>query len=136
MERRVYGVETEYGLSLETREHRLPQLDPGVLFSHLERALLAHYPTLESDSFGRNPLAERDQIRFQEGRFLESGARLYYDTGHAEWATPEAASARQAVLYEMAGDRTLAELAAAAGFPRSSDLLLVKNNIDYASGAT
>jgi hypothetical protein len=136
MEHRVYGVETEYGLSLETRGQHQLRLDPGMLFSHLERVLLERYATLEGDSFGRSPGAERDQIQIREGRFLESGARFYYDTGHVEWATPEAASPLQAVLYDLAGERTLVELAAAAGFPRGSRLLLVKNNVDYVSGTT
>jgi Pup-ligase protein len=136
MQRRVYGMETEYGLNLETRGQRLPRLDPGMLFTHLERTLLDRYASLEGDSFGRSPDAEQGPIQIREGRFLESGARFYYDTGHVEWATPEAATPRQAVLYDLAGERTLVELAAAAGFPHGSRLLLVKNNVDYASGAT
>jgi Pup-ligase protein len=136
MERRVYGLETEYGLNLETRGHGLSQLDPGVLFSRLERVLLQRYATLEGDSFGRRPEAARDQIQIREGRFLESGARFYYDTGHVEWATPEAASPEQAVLYDLAGERTLAELAAAAGVPRGGRMLLVKNNVDYGGATT
>jgi hypothetical protein len=136
MERRVYGLETEYGINLETRGQRLSQLDPGMLFAHLERVLLERYATLEGDSFGRNPEAARDPIQIREGRFLESGARFYYDTGHVEWATPEASSPEQAVLYDLAGERTLAELAAAAGFPRGGRLLLVKNNVAYAGDTT
>jgi hypothetical protein len=136
MDRRVYGLETEYGLNLETRGQGLSQLDPGALFSLLERVLLERYPTLESDSFGRRPEAVRDPIQIREGRFLESGARFYYDTGHVEWATPEAASPEQAVLYDLAGERTLAELAAAAPAPRGGRLLLIKNNVDYAGDRT
>ena len=136
MERRVYGLETEYALSFEAKDRRLRSPDPGALFNHLEEALLSHYLTLESDSFGRDPNARRDDIEIREGRFLESGARFYYDTGHAEWATPETTTPQQAVLYELAGERTLIELARSILLPHGGRLLLVKNNVDYMHGTT
>jgi len=135
MQQRIYGVETEYALSFETQDRRLRSQDVGALFNHLERALLERYRALKSDSFGRNPTAQNDGINIREGYFLESGARFYYDTGHVEWATPEATTAQQAVLYELAGERTLAEVAQMIPAPHGGRLLLVKNNIDF-HGAT
>jgi hypothetical protein len=138
MDQRIYGVETEYGLSLETQDRGLRPLDPGMLFNHMEAALLDRFITLESDSFGRDPGSQGDGIEIREGRFLESGARFYYDTGHLEWATPECRTARQAALYELAGERTLVELARSVQMPKESlrRLLLLKNNVDYAQGTT
>lgn len=46
MERRIYGVETEYGLSLETQDRRRRPIDPGMLFNHLETALLHRFASL------------------------------------------------------------------------------------------
>jgi hypothetical protein len=137
MEQRIYGVETEYALSVETADHRLLASDPGKLFNALEGALLERFATLEADSFGRVPgSGQRDGIEIREGRFLENGGRFYYDAGHLEWATPECTSARQAVLYELAGERLLAELAATLELPAGARLLLLKNNVDYARGTT
>jgi Pup-ligase protein len=137
MDRRIYGVETEYAIAQEGAERRLSAADPGRLFDLLEAAVLERFSTLEGDSFGRDPdRAHGSGIEIKEGRFLESGARFYYDTGHVEWATPECPSARQAALYELAGERTLAELAAGLAPAPGARLLLLKNNIDYAQQRT
>lgn len=137
MERRIFGVETEYAMAQETADRRLGAADPGMLFDLLEAALLARFATLEVDSFGRDPgRPEGSGIETKEGCFLESGARVYYDTGHVEWATPECLSARQAALYELAGERTLAELAGGLAVTPGARLLLLKNNVDYARERT
>lgn len=136
MERRVYGIETEYALGIETQDGRIQPFDPGELFAYIETYILKHYPALKADSFGRNSADQRSGIEIKEGFFIESGARVYYDTGHAEWSTPETSSARQAVLYDIAGERTLAELAKSIFFPNDSRLFLVKNNVDYVQGTT
>jgi hypothetical protein len=137
MQRRIYGVETEYAVSLEAADRGLLASDQGALFNALEQALLARFDTLEADSFGRLPGSGRaDGIEIREGRFLESGARFYYDAGHVEWATPECTTPRAAVVYELAGERTLSELARELPLPAGTRLLLLKNNVDYAGGAT
>jgi proteasome accessory factor A len=60
---------------------------------------------------------------------LTNGARLYVDHAHPEYAAPETFSARQAALWDKAGERVMAEAGrrlAAAGKPVS----LYKNNTD------
>lgn len=137
MERRIYGIETEYAMADEAADRSLRVTDPGRLFHFLEAGVLQRFDTLEVDSFGRDPgRAQSSDIATKEGRFLESGARFYYDTGHVEWATPECLSARQAALYELAGERTLAELAAELVLPSGGRVLLLKNNVDYAHERT
>ena len=137
MEPRACGIETEYALSLERRDRSLGSVDPGLLFQRLEEELMARHRTLESDSFGRQDFGPgREGIEIREGRFLECGARFYYDTGHVEWATPETPTPREAALYELAGERTLAQLARQTAPPGEARLMLVKNNVDYAQGAT
>ncbi|MEE8584150.1 MAG: proteasome accessory factor PafA2 family protein [Acidobacteriota bacterium] len=132
MESRIYGVETEYALSLETKDRKLQsRLDPGKLFDRLEASVLERHLSLDGDSFGRSAESEGHGIEIREGRFLKNGARFYYDTGHIEWATPEASSARQAALYELSGERTLAEAAQSMDLPGDTRLLIVKNNLDY-----
>lgn len=140
MRRRIYGLETEYALGVETVDRRLRPIDPGMLFDHLETGVRRRYRTLEGDSFGRNPetivCLDGDGIGIREGRFLESGARFYYDTGHVEWATPETTSAADAVYYGLAGEATLVEVARELKMPQGTRLILLKNNVDYAHGRT
>jgi proteasome accessory factor A len=60
---------------------------------------------------------------------LPNGARLYVDHAHPEYASPETASAREAALWDQAGQRIMAlagRLLAGAGKPVS----LYKNNTD------
>ena len=137
VERRIYGIETEYGMALEDADRRLRASDPGTLFDLLEAALLERHASLDVDSFAHDRhRGENIDITTKEGRFLENGARVYYDAGHLEWATPECLSARQAALYELAGEATLAELATAIAPSPGSRLLLLKNNVDYARERT
>ncbi len=136
MKRRIYGIETEYALGIETKDGSIQSFDPGELYSYLETSILKHYLALRADSFGRNTADQRSRIEIKEGFFLENGARIYYDTGHAEWSTPETTTSREAVLYEIAGEQILSELAKSIFFPNGSRLFLVKNNVDYAHRTT
>jgi proteasome accessory factor A len=71
-----------------------------------------------------------DPVRRGPGAaLLRNGARLYVDHAHPEYASPETASAREAALWDLAGQRIMARaggILAAAGTPVS----LYKNNTD------
>jgi proteasome accessory factor PafA2 len=62
---------------------------------------------------------------------LTNGARFYVDHAHPEYSSPEVTSPRDAVLWDKAGERILAEAARRAlSVPRSSPVYLYKNNTD------
>ena len=90
MRRRVVGLETEYGISCTVDGRR------GLPIEDLARRMFRHVV-----SWGRT-----------SNVFLENGARLYLDVGsHPEYATPECATAHEAVVHERAGDRIIDDLA-------------------------
>ena len=62
---------------------------------------------------------------------LTNGARLYVDHAHPEYSAPEVTNARDAVIWDKAGERIM-ELAAlkAATVPGQPQLQLYKNNVD------
>jgi proteasome accessory factor A len=63
---------------------------------------------------------------------LTNGARYYVDHAHPEFSTPEAADARECVLYDKAGERILARSMQAAMqvLPQGQDIVVYKNNSD------
>ncbi len=140
MFKRVYSLETEYALAydgplakptatLRSKEELYELLESEILKCRL-------HAICDSDRLQTrrqvDPLA---QIR--DGYFLANGARLYFDTGHLEWAAPETSDPRQALVRDRAGEL---ELVAAAVTVKDhlTEIrpLIVKNNIDYQSGVT
>src|SRR5690349_3516509 len=62
---------------------------------------------------------------------LTNGARLYVDHAHPEYSTPEVTNPRDAVLWDKAGERVMAEAARrAATLPTVGTIHLYKNNTD------
>jgi proteasome accessory factor A len=62
---------------------------------------------------------------------LTNGARLYVDHAHPEFSTPEVTNPRDAVLWDKAGERVMAEAARRAlSVPGTSPVHLYKNNPD------
>ncbi len=83
MKKRIFGLETEFGLALTSRGRcALP-------VSRVVPYLFAQF----------NIAADFSNV------FLENGARFYLDTGsHPEYATPECASPNDVVIYDKAGE--------------------------------
>ncbi len=62
---------------------------------------------------------------------LTNGARLYVDHAHPEYSAPEVTNARDAVIWDKAGERVMEEAARrAATVPGQAPVQLYKNNID------
>jgi len=63
---------------------------------------------------------------------LTNGARLYVDHAHPEYASPECASARDLVVWDVAGERVVEAAArhAERGLPEGSTVHVHKNNTD------
>jgi len=60
---------------------------------------------------------------------LPNGARLYVDHAHPEYSGPEVSNARDAVVWDKAGDEVLREAAVAAA-AEGFRIALYKNNVD------
>src|SRR3546814_15669868 len=89
MDRRIFGLENEYGVTCTFRGQR--RLSPDEVARYLFRRVV---------SWGRS-----------SNVFLRNGARLYLDVGsHPEYATAECDSLIQLVNHDRAGERVLEEL--------------------------
>jgi proteasome accessory factor A len=119
VERRIFGLENEYGVTCTFRGQR--RLSPDEVARYLFRRVV---------HWGRS-----------SNVFLENGARLYLDVGsHPEYATPECDNVTDLVAHDKAGERILEALLAAAEVRLheegiSGDVYLFKNNTDSAGNS-
>ena len=119
MDRRIFGIETEYGVTCTFRGQR--RLSPDEVARYLFRRVV---------SWGRS-----------SNVFLRNGARLYLDVGsHPEYATPECDSLTELITHDRAGERILEGLMIDAerrlheeGI--AGDVYLFKNNTDSAGNS-
>ena len=119
MERRIFGLENEYGVTCTLRGQR--RLSPDEVARYLFRRVV---------SWGRS-----------SNVFLANGARLYLDVGsHPEYATPECDSIYDLVVHDKAGERILEQLLASAEQRLREEgirgvIYLFKNNTDSAGNS-
>src|SRR5256714_4374124 len=119
VERRIFGLENEYGVTCTLRGQR--RLSPDEVARYLFRRVV---------SWGRS-----------SNVFLENGARLYLDVGsHPEYATPECDSVYDVVVHDKAGERILESLLASAEQRLREEgirgvVYLFKNNTDSAGNS-
>jgi proteasome accessory factor A len=119
MERRIFGLENEYGVTCTLRGQR--RLSPDEVARYLFRRVV---------SWGRS-----------SNVFLQNGARLYLDVGsHPEYATPECDSILDVVVHDKAGERILEQLLTYAEKRLAEegikgDIYLFKNNTDSAGNS-
>ena len=119
MDRRIYGIENEYGVTCTFRGQR--RLSPDEVARYLFRRVV---------SWGRS-----------SNVFLRNGARLYLDVGsHPEYATPECDDVTELVAHDKAGERILEGLVVDAERRLRDDgivgdVYLFKNNTDSAGNS-
>jgi len=119
VERRIFGIENEYGVTCTLRGQR--RLSPDEVARYLFRRVV---------SWGRS-----------SNVFLENGARLYLDVGsHPEYATPECDSLYDVVAHDKAGERILEGLLRSAEQRLEEEgirgqIYLFKNNTDSAGNS-
>ncbi|WP_369052119.1 Pup--protein ligase [Kineococcus terrestris] len=119
MDRRIFGLETEFGVTCAFEGQR--KLSPDEVARYLFRKVV---------SWGRS-----------SNVFLKNGARLYLDVGsHPEYATPECDDVRQLVVHDRAGERTLEGLLTDAERRLeeegvAGEVFLFKNNTDSAGNS-
>lgn len=119
MDRRIFGLENEYGVTCTLRGQR--RLSPDEVARYLFRRVV---------SWGRS-----------SNVFLENGARLYLDVGsHPEYATPECDSIEDVVAHDKAGERILEGLVSGAEERLEEEgirgeIYVFKNNTDSAGNS-
>jgi proteasome accessory factor A len=119
VDRRIFGIETEYGLTCTFRGQR--RLSPDEVARYLFRRVV---------SWGRS-----------SNVFLRNGSRLYLDVGsHPEYATPECDDVVDLVAHDKAGERILEGLLIDAESQLreegiAGDIYLFKNNTDSAGNS-
>ena len=119
VQRRIFGIENEYGVTCTLRGQR--RLSPDEVARYLFRRVV---------SWGRS-----------SNVFLANGSRLYLDVGsHPEYATPECDSIHDLVVHDKAGERILEQLLTGAEDRLADegirgDIYLFKNNTDSAGNS-
>ena len=119
MERRIFGIENEYGVTCTFDGQR--RLTPDEVARYLFRKVV---------SWGRS-----------SNVFLGNGSRLYLDVGsHPEYATPECDDVRETVIHDKAGERIMEGLVEDAqqrldeeGI--AGEIYVFKNNTDSAGNS-
>src|ERR687885_2990393 len=147
--RRVMGIETEYGVSAPG--------DPTANAMLMSSQVVNAYAAPLGSRAGRARCGYEDEAPLRDARgwelsrdaadpgqltdvqedpglanvILTNGARLYVDHAHPEYSSPEVTSPRDAVLWDKAGERVMAEAARrAASVPTVGAIHLYKNNTD------
>jgi proteasome accessory factor A len=119
MQRRIFGLENEYGVTCTLEGQR--RLSPDEVARYLFRRVV---------SWGRS-----------SNVFLANGARLYLDVGsHPEYATPECDNVYDVIVHDKAGERILEQLLIGAEQRLTEegirgDIYLFKNNTDSAGNS-
>ncbi len=138
---KICGIETEYGIAVR---------DPGEFNPILTSSLLINayakpaFRRVKWDYEEENPL--RDARGFDRpgaevvpddesglvNVILPNGSRYYVDHAHPEYSSPECSNARDAVIWDKAGERILEDSIAAAKMlvPSGDNVLIYKNNSD------
>ena len=152
---RVFGIETEYGITINGAE----SLDVVAESIALVRSYTEHGAHMKWDYSLEDPhrdargfrakelLQDTDEsayyeidksrpLSFEEIKsdlVLSNGARFYNDHAHPEYSTPECTTLRELVAQDKAGERILAECARRRNghLPEDQEVRLYKNNTDF-----
>src|SRR5213596_473376 len=153
--KRVFGLETEYGITLsgaeavdvvaESIELVRHYTDHGALMKwdyeledpHLDaRGFRARELLQDTDESAYYEIDKNRPLSFEEIKsdlVLSNGARFYNDHAHPEYSTPECTTLHEIVAQEKAGERILAECARRrnAHLTGGEKVRLYKNNTDF-----
>ena len=153
--KRVFGLETEYGITLDGAEGidvvaESIELVRGYTEhgAHLKWAYELEDPHRDARGFRAKELLQdtdesayfeidrRRPLSFEEIKsdlVLRNGARFYNDHAHPEYSTPECATLRALVAQDKAGERILLECARRRNLqlPAGQAVQLYKNNTDF-----
>jgi len=145
--RRVMGIETEYGISVPGQPGANAMVSSSQVVNAYQAATAARARRARWDFEEENPLrdargfdlaaeaADSSQLTDEDlglaNVILTNGARLYVDHAHPEYSAPECTNPLDAVIWDKAGERVMAEAASRAGaLPGGPTIQLYKNNTD------
>ena len=154
---RLFGIETEYGITLENEAHidavkqsielikSYRQEDFRPVWDYRGEDPFRDERGFRADALSNHPdekeEAARDQERNKKERLsfaeiksdhiLVNGARLYNDHAHPEYSTPECSSLFDLVAHDKAGERILHRCAETRSQKLGKRVLLYKNNTDF-----
>ena len=146
--RRVMGIETEYGVSQPSSPGANQMMTSSLVVNAYAAGLGLSTGRARWDFEEENPLRdargfEMDVVRGAPDApaneedlglanvILTNGGRLYVDHAHPEYSAPETTNPLDAVCWDKAGERIMADAAAkAASVPGTAALQLYKNNTD------
>src|SRR6266404_740522 len=152
---RVFGLETEYGITVngaetvdvvaESIELVRRYTDHGAHMKwdyeledpHLDaRGFRAKALMQDTDESAYYEIDKNRPLSFEEIKsdlVLSNGARFYNDHAHPEYSTPECTTLRQIIAQDKAGERILAECARRRNqkLPPANKVRLYKNNTDF-----
>ena len=153
--KRVFGLETEYGITITgaesidvvaesielvrsyTEQGALMKWDYASEDPHRDaRGFRAAELLQDTDESAYYEIDKNRPLRFEEIKsdlVLCNGARFYNDHAHPEYSTPECTTLRELVAQEKAGERILAECAWRRNLklPNEQKVRLYKNNTDF-----
>ncbi|MEA2498409.1 MAG: Pup amidohydrolase [Actinomycetota bacterium] len=138
---KICGIETEYGISVRGSAEFNPILTSSLLINAYAKPA---FRRVKWDYEEENPL--RDARGFDRGAaeqvsddesglvnvILPNGSRYYVDHAHPEYSSPECSNARDAVIWDKAGERILEDSIDAARHlvPEGDKIFIYKNNSD------
>jgi Pup amidohydrolase len=138
---KICGLETEYGISVRGSGDFNPILTSSLLinayakpaFSRVRWDYEEESPLRDARGFERAPaevMAEEESGLVNI--ILPNGSRYYVDHAHPEYSSPECSNARDAVIWDKAGERILADsVKAATPLLRDGERVFIyKNNSD------
>ncbi len=150
---RLIGIETEYGITLNTEQECDPVRESIELiksYRHEDFRPMWDYkgedPFRDERGFRANTLHEHpDEANYQEmdqqhpesfveiksDLILTNGARLYNDHAHPEYSTAECQNLFDLIAHDKAGERILQQCAVRRSQKLNKDVILYKNNTDY-----
>src|ERR1700761_4589962 len=153
--KRVFGIETEYGITVNgvesvdvvtesielvrcyTEHGALMKWDYDLEDPHLDaRGFSAQSLMQDTDESAYYELDKNRPLSFEEIKsdlVLSNGARFYNDHAHPEYSTPECTTLREIVSQDQAGERILSECCRRRNLrlPEGCTARLYKNNTDF-----
>ena len=153
--KRVFGLETEYGITISgaesidvvtesielvrsyTEQGALMKWDYALEDPHRDaRGFRAAELLQDTDESAYYEIDKNRPLSFEEIKsdlVLSNGARFYNDHAHPEYSTPECTTLRELVAHEKAGERILAGCARrrTEKLEEGQKVRLYKNNTDF-----
>ncbi|HEX4085459.1 MAG TPA: depupylase/deamidase Dop [Chthoniobacteraceae bacterium] len=154
--KRIFGIETEYGITVDGQESvdvvhesieivrryteygALMKWDYNLEDPHLDaRGFRAAELMQDTDESAYYEIDKNRPLSFEEIKsdlVLSNGARFYNDHAHPEYSTPECSTLRELVAQDKAGERILEECARRRNNQLAEsgrEVRLYKNNTDF-----